>query len=148
MACRQRRGGEVIHHSDQGTHRQALQDLERPSMGSVDDCFDNAIAESFFAGYVKLLLPLRQSPGFPIRFDTNCPSPGKYVWWTSILRMGATRTVGRTVSLSFRVTSSFARLLVRAAAHENRSKTNLVETLAPQFCRDRGIEIDVQAGPD
>lgn len=55
---------------------------------------------------------------------------------------------GRTVSLSFRVTPSFARLLERAAAHENRSKTNLVETLVLPFCRERGIETDGQAGPE
>lgn len=55
-------------------------------------------------------------------------------------------TAGRTVSLSFQVTPSFARLLERAAAHENRSKTNLVETLVLQFCRERGIETHGQAG--
>lgn len=48
----------------------------------------------------------------------------------------------RTVSLSFRVTPSFARLLDQAAALENRSKTNLVETLVVRFCRERGIALD------
>lgn len=55
-------------------------------------------------------------------------------------------TAERTVSLSFRVTPSFARLLERAAAQENRSKTNLVETLVLRFCRERGIDTDAQAG--
>jgi len=47
---------EVIHHSDQGTQYTSIafgnrcRELGiRPSMGSVGDCFDNAMAESFFA---------------------------------------------------------------------------------------------------
>ena len=47
---------EVIHHSDHGTQYTSIafgkrcDDLGiRPSMGSVGDCFDNAMAESFFA---------------------------------------------------------------------------------------------------
>lgn len=55
-ALGQRRPTDVIHHSDQGTqytsaafaHR-CQQAAVRPSMGSVGDCFDNALAESFFA---------------------------------------------------------------------------------------------------
>jgi putative transposase len=46
----------VIHHSDHGSHYTAAAFQERcrragvrPSMGSVGDCFDNAMAESFFA---------------------------------------------------------------------------------------------------
>jgi putative transposase len=56
MALRQRRPSEVIHHSDQGTQYTSLafgqrcrQAGVRPSMGSVGDCFDNALCESFFA---------------------------------------------------------------------------------------------------
>jgi putative transposase len=56
MALWQRRPNEVIHHSDQGCQytsfafgkRCRLMGV-RPSMGSVGDCFDNAMAESFFA---------------------------------------------------------------------------------------------------
>jgi putative transposase len=56
MAIGQRRPVGVIHHSDQGTQytsiafglRCRLADV-RPSMGSVGDCFDNALCESFFA---------------------------------------------------------------------------------------------------
>ena len=56
MACRQRRPTEVIHHSDQGSqytsvafgHR-CYQAHIRVSMGSVGDCYDNAMCESFFA---------------------------------------------------------------------------------------------------
>jgi putative transposase len=48
--------GKVIHHSDQGTQYTAIafgnrcEELGvRPSMGSVGDAYDNAMAESFFA---------------------------------------------------------------------------------------------------
>jgi putative transposase len=56
MAVSQRRPVQVIHHSDQGTQYTSLafgqrcrQAEVRPSMGSVGDCFDNALCESFFA---------------------------------------------------------------------------------------------------
>jgi len=54
----QRRGaiGDVIHHSDQGCQytstefgRHCREAGVRPSMGSVGDCYDNAMCESFFA---------------------------------------------------------------------------------------------------
>jgi putative transposase len=56
MALAQRRATGVIHHSDQGSQYTSLafgkrceQAGVRPSMGSVGDCFDNAMCESFFA---------------------------------------------------------------------------------------------------
>ena len=56
MALEQRRPEAVIHHSDQGTQYTAIafgarcrEAGVRPSMGSVGDCFDNALCESFFA---------------------------------------------------------------------------------------------------
>lgn len=56
MAIQQRRPKEVVHHSDQGSQYTSLQFGNRcrqagilPSMGSVGDCFDNAMCESFFA---------------------------------------------------------------------------------------------------
>ncbi len=56
MAVTQRRPVDVIHHSDQGSQYTSLafgqrcrQAGVRPSMGSVGDCFDNAMCESFFA---------------------------------------------------------------------------------------------------
>ena len=57
MALAQRRPEEaVIHHSDQGTQYTSIafgkrcQAMNvRPSMGSVGDCYDNAMCESFFA---------------------------------------------------------------------------------------------------
>lgn len=56
MAILQRHPQDVIHHSDQGGqytsiafgHRCREAGI-RPSMGSVGDCFDNAMCESFFA---------------------------------------------------------------------------------------------------
>ena len=56
MALHQRRPDNVIHHSDQGTQYTSIafgmrckKAGVRPSMGSVGDCFDNALCESFFA---------------------------------------------------------------------------------------------------
>jgi putative transposase len=56
MAITQRRPTGVIHHSDQGCQYTAIEfgrrcrDAHvRPSMGSVGDCYDNALCESFFA---------------------------------------------------------------------------------------------------
>lgn len=56
MAIQQRHPDDVIHHSDQGSQYTSLAFGQRcreagvrPSMGSVGDCFDNALCESFFA---------------------------------------------------------------------------------------------------
>ena len=56
MAVDQRRPHDVIHHSDQGCQYTAVgfglrcrAAGVRPSMGSVGDCYDNALCESFFA---------------------------------------------------------------------------------------------------
>jgi len=56
MAIQQRRPCSVIHHSDQGCQytsfafgKRCEQLGVRPSMGSVGDAYDNAMAESFFA---------------------------------------------------------------------------------------------------
>jgi putative transposase len=56
MALRSRGPMEVIHHSDHGCQytsiafgKRCREAGVRPSMGSVGDCFDNALCESFFA---------------------------------------------------------------------------------------------------
>jgi putative transposase len=56
MATAQRKPSEVIHHSDQGSQYTSVAFGQRcakmgvrPSMGSVGDAYDNAMAESFFA---------------------------------------------------------------------------------------------------
>jgi putative transposase len=56
MAAQQRDPEETVHHSDQGSQYTAIAFENRckdagvrPSMGSVGDCCDNAMCESFFA---------------------------------------------------------------------------------------------------
>src|SRR5580704_2953096 len=56
MALWQRRPNSVIHHWDQGSQYTSIESGNlcrqagvRPSMGSVGDAYDNAMAESFFA---------------------------------------------------------------------------------------------------
>jgi putative transposase len=67
MALWQRRPSTVIHHSDQGTQYTSIafglrcrEAGVRPSMGSVGDCFDNALCESFFATIECELLDRRR----------------------------------------------------------------------------------------
>jgi putative transposase len=67
MALGQRRPGGVIHHSDHGSQytsfafgKRCEQAGVRPSMGSVGDCFDNAMCESFFATLECELLDRRR----------------------------------------------------------------------------------------
>lgn len=67
MALWQRRPEDVIHHSDQGCQYTSLafgsrcrEAGVRPSMGSVGDCFDNAMCESFFATLECELLDRRR----------------------------------------------------------------------------------------
>ena len=71
MALGQRIPHAVIHHSDQGLQytsvafgKRCRQAGVRPSMGSVGDCYDNAMCESFFASLECELLDRR-------RFATN-----------------------------------------------------------------------------
>lgn len=65
MAIQQRQPDAVIHHSDHGSQYTSLafgkrcqEAGVRPSMGSVGDCFDNALCESFFATLECELLEL------------------------------------------------------------------------------------------
>lgn len=75
MALHQRRPGPgLIHHSDQGSQfvslafGQAARDAGiAVSMGSKGDCFDNAVAESFFSTFKKELI--RREGPFPTRVD-------------------------------------------------------------------------------
>lgn len=67
MAIEQRRPVSVIHHSDHGSQYTALAFGKRcgemgvrPSRGSVGDCYDNAMAESFFATLECELLDRRR----------------------------------------------------------------------------------------
>lgn len=67
MAVEQRRPATVIHHSDQGCQytshafgRRCREADVRPSMGSVGDCYDNALCESFFASLECELIDRRR----------------------------------------------------------------------------------------
>jgi putative transposase len=67
MAIGQRRPGNVVHHSDQGSQYTSLafgkrckEAGVRPSMGSVGDAYDNAMCESFFATVECELLDRRR----------------------------------------------------------------------------------------
>lgn len=71
MALWQRRPEGVIHHSDRGSQDTAVAFGQRcrqagvtPSMGSTGDCFDNSLAESFFA---SLECELIDRHSFPTR---------------------------------------------------------------------------------
>ena len=67
MAIRQRRPARVIHQSDQSSQytsiafgKRCREASVRPSMGSVGNCFDNALCESFFATLECELLDCRR----------------------------------------------------------------------------------------
>jgi putative transposase len=67
MAVSQRRPKDVIHHSDQGSQytsvafgKRCKEAGVRPSMGSVGDAYDNAMAESFFSTLEAELLSRRR----------------------------------------------------------------------------------------
>ena len=67
MAVGQRRPKDVIHHSDQGSQYTSLafgkrcgEAGVRPSIGSVGDAYDNAMAESFFSTLEAELLSRRR----------------------------------------------------------------------------------------
>ena len=67
MAVGQRRPTDVIHHSDQGSQytsvafgKRCAEAGVRPSMGSVGDAYDNAMAESFFSTLEAELLSRRR----------------------------------------------------------------------------------------
>jgi putative transposase len=90
MALRQRAPKEVIHHSDQGTQytsiafgRRCRQAGVRPSMGSVGDCFDNALCESFFATLECELLDRQR---FPTREEARRAVFGFLEGWYNLHR--------------------------------------------------------------
>lgn len=69
MALARRRPQDVIHHSDQGCQYTSIafgsrcrEAGVRPSTGSVGDCFDNAMCESFFATLECELLAKHRFP--------------------------------------------------------------------------------------
>jgi hypothetical protein len=53
----------------------------------------------------------------------------------------------KSVSVSFRVTPRFKRLLQAAAERDHRSQTNLLETLLFAHCAKHGVEEDAEGTP-
>jgi len=47
---------------------------------------------------------------------------------------------GKNVSVSFRVSPRFKRLLEAAAARERRSQTNMLEALLFAYCEEHGLD--------
>ena len=91
MALWNRRPDGVIHHSDQGSQytfyafgQRCAKMGVRPSVGSVGDCFDNALCKSFFA---TLECELIDQPASPIIAKPNWRS-------SSILKGGIIRIAG------------------------------------------------------
>jgi hypothetical protein len=70
---------------------------------------------------------------FPKRFDTCIVK-----FYTCV--NGIAMTEEKNVSVSFRVSNRFKILLEAAAASENRSLTNMLETLLFAYCEQRGIQ--------
>ena len=52
-----------------------------------------------------------------------------------------TTAAEKTVSMSFRVSPKFKALLEAAAARENRSLTNMLETVVLAHCERRGLSV-------
>lgn len=50
-------------------------------------------------------------------------------------------TAEKTISMSFRVSAKFKALLQVAAARENRSLTNMLETLVLAHCEQHGLSV-------
>jgi putative transposase len=105
MATSQRKPEEVIHHSDQGCQYtsiafgQRCRELGvRPSMGSVGDAYDNAMAESFFATLECELLDRR-------RFQTQAEAKLALFQWIE----GWYNMRRRHSSLGYRSPSEFER---------------------------------------
>ena len=48
----------------------------------------------------------------------------------------------KNIAVSFRVSPNFKRLLETASARENRSQTNMLETLLFSYCKQNGVELD------
>ena len=81
MAHHQRGRHRVIHHSDHGSEYTSIAFGQRctelgvrPSMGSIGDCYDNAMAESFFASLECEVLDRN-------RFQTRAEARSKIFCW-------------------------------------------------------------------
>src|SRR5262245_4491983 len=133
MAILQRKPKAVIHHSDQGCQYTSIAFGQRcwelgvrPSMGSVGDAYDNAMAESFFATLECELLDRR-------RFQTQAEAKLALLQWIE----GWYNPRRRHSALGYRSPNEFER---RRAAGE----TGGLRPPRPPFTRERSA---VQEGP-
>jgi len=111
--------GQVIHHSDQGTQYTAIafgnrcEELGvRPSMGSVGDAYDNAMAESFFATLECELIDRR-------RFRSPAEAEPVVFEWIE----GWYNTRRRHSSLGYRSPNEFERMHAEASLTSGRGPT-------------------------
>ena len=57
-------------------------------------------------------------------------------------------TAAKNISVSFRVSERFKRLLDAAAARERRSRTNMLEILLFGFCEEHDIKVPTDAAEE
>jgi putative transposase len=126
MAITQRKPLAVIHHSDRGCQYTSYAFGKRcreagvmPSMGSVGDAFDNAMAESFFATLERELLNRR-------RFQSQAEAKMAVFEWIE----GWYNPHRRHSSLGYRSPINYER------AHQRSS--HMTEELLPPAAADRG----------
>ena len=143
MALHQRQPSDVIHHSDQGTQytsisfgRRCKQAGVRPSMGSVGDCYDNAMCESFFATLECASSSIAR-PSAPMRRRSSRSS--------SSSRAGTTRTdaIPRSTTCHPSITKGESKRLLksqvinrprkRGNSNQSTRPGNPFPTLQPQF---------------
>jgi len=126
MAITQRQPSAVIHHSDRGCQYTSYAFGKRcreagvmPSMGSVGDAYDNAMAESFFATLERELLNRR-------RFQSQAEAKMAVFEWIE----GWYNPHRRHSSLGYRSPVNYERV------HQRSSRTT--EELLPPAAADRG----------
>ncbi len=112
MAVTQRQPSGVIHHSDRGSQYTSYAFGKRcreagimPSMGSVGDAYDNAMAESFFASLERELLNRR-------RFRSQAEAKGAVFEWIE----GWYNPHRRHSGLGYRSPVNYERAYERSAA--------------------------------
>ena len=129
MAVTQRRPNNVIHHSDRGCQYTSYAFGKRcqeagvmPSMGSVGDAYDNAMAESFFATLERELLDRR-------RFKSHAAAKMAVFEWIE----GWYNPHRRHSSIGYRSPVNYERAHQRSAALRRIS-----QELLPPSAADRG----------
>ena len=119
MAITQRRPDAVIHHSDRGCQYTSYAFGKRcreagvmPSMGSVGDAYDNAMAESFFASLEREVLNRR-------RFKSQAEAKMAIFEWIE----GWYNPHRRHSSLGYRSPVNYERAHAQGSRHDHECKT-------------------------